>query len=583
MRSPWHLPAFILPLLLCAAQAVAQIEEPPPPPAEGEQPAATGTEQNPSGADRERGNRERRGNRPGGPGRRGPRRAPIAIEAGHIHPVSGPVIEDGIVLIRGDRIVAIGKKGEVEVPADATTRSFPTGHVYPGLIDASTDAFTDPAISNANLDPGLAIGDDLQPRHNRDDQLAAAGITTAYTAGRGGQGAIVRPTHTGFEVWPEKEHAGLQVRMTNGPTPSHALQRQQQLEGQLRLFDGLDKYKKAKEDHNKALDQYQKDWEAYLEYHKKNKGSAQPAPATPSAETPAERPAGGPGGDRPFRRGRRPPGGGGNAEAGEADDIDRALELLLELAAQDRSGRSGSSRTEPAADTATPQEPTPKPQGQDPPQGQNPRAGQPEAAGEKKNEAPKRPTYPKAPPEDPAKETLLAVLDGKMPLRVEAHRPDELRAALTFLSEKEVPILVLEKAYGACAIAADLAATGAQVVLTDVLPSSMPKAYEDFDPQALPAKLDAAGVPFAIASGGARLAPLLPTMAAAAIGKGLAPASALRAITLTAAEILGVQQDTGSLQTGKFADLVVFDRPLFESDSHVLLVLGRGRTEFEVK
>ena len=121
------------------------------------------------------------------------------------------------------------------------------------------------------------------------------------------------------------------------------------------------------------------------------------------------------------------------------------------------------------------------------------------------------------------------------------------------------------------------------MVLTEVLPNSMPELYKDFDPTALPAKLQAAGVPFAIASGGARRASLLPMMAAAAVGKGLDRDAALRAVTLTPAEILGVAKDTGSLQAGKFADLMVCDRPLFASDSRVLFVLGKGRTEYEVK
>jgi imidazolonepropionase-like amidohydrolase len=72
-------------------------------------------------------------------------------------------------------------------------------------------------------------------------------------------------------------------------------------------------------------------------------------------------------------------------------------------------------------------------------------------------------------------------------------------------------------------------------------------------------------------------------VAAAAVGAGLDRDQALRAITLTPAEILGIAQDTGSLQPGKLADVLVTDRPLFASDSRVLLVLARGRNEFEVK
>ena len=70
-----------------------------------------------------------------GQGRR-PRRQAVVLEAGTVHPVSGPAIENGVVVIRGERIVAVGKKGDVEVPENATLRSFPTAHLYPGLVDA---------------------------------------------------------------------------------------------------------------------------------------------------------------------------------------------------------------------------------------------------------------------------------------------------------------------------------------------------------------------------------------------------------------------------------------------------------------
>ena len=75
----------------------------------------------------------------------------------------------------------------------------------------------------------------------------------------------------------------------------------------------------------------------------------------------------------------------------------------------------------------------------------------------------------------------------------------------------------------------------------------------------------------------------LPMMAAAAIGRGLPEAAALRAITLTPAEILGVAKETGSLTRNKLADVIVTSGPLFASDSRMLLVLSKGRTEYEAK
>jgi imidazolonepropionase-like amidohydrolase len=513
------------------------------------------------------------------------RRPAIVIEAGTVHPVAGPAIADGVVVIRGERIVAVGKRGEVELPPNATVRSFPTGHVYPGLIDAATDAFTDVLLRNdAGLDAADALVDVLQRRQDREDALAAAGITTAYVtvatpALLRGQGAIVRPTKDGFEPWTGRERAGVQLRLTGGPGASHALQRQQQQQQADGLFEGLDEFRKARRDHDEARQKYQKEFEEYLAWHrnKNQKDGDKPpakadatdgaAPATPPAEGSQPAPAPGEG-----RRGRRT---GGPPRDGATDphtaELAAAVDTLFALLAQDPP-KQDPPKQDPAkpAPAAGDKQPTGQP-------------GAPPAGATKQDEGPKRPTWPPPPPPNPQKDVLLRVVDGELPLRVEAHRPDELRAALRLQQERAIPVLVLERAYGAAGMAAAIAASGAAVVLTDVLPGSLPEAYADYDPVALPARLQAAGVPFALASGSARRAALLPLMAAAAVGGGLDRAAALRAITLSAAEILGVAADTGSLVAGKYADLLVCDRPLLQSDSRVLLVLGRGRTEYEAQ
>ncbi|HTE18279.1 MAG TPA: amidohydrolase family protein [Armatimonadota bacterium] len=70
-----------------------------------------------------------------------------------------------------------------------------------------------------------------------------------------------------------------------------------------------------------------------------------------------------------------------------------------------------------------------------------------------------------------------------------------------------------------------------------------------------PAALHRAGVRFAIISGETANARNLPYQAAMAMAYGLAPAEALRAITLRPAELLGIDRDYGSLEVGKVANL----------------------------
>lgn len=515
-----------------------------------------------------------------------------------MHPVSGPPIKNGVVIIRGERIFAIGQQGDLQLPPNTKIFKFPKGHVYPGLIDASTDVFTDAKLrSDRSLNGGSVIADGLMWTDSRDDHVVEHGITTAYVNVRTGaqlpgQGAIVRPRSSGFELWKDKEQAAVQLRMTNGNGSSHPLQRQAQLEAVGKLFDGLDKYLESQEKYEKDLEKYEEDFKKYLEHHAKKNGKdkqkdaepkgaktkqaeAKPAGAKPAAGTPAGR-RGRRGEGRPPRR--EPP-KGGEPEELTTEAFDELLATMMALVGQPETqpvgvqgpqGRPSRSRPQNSASSAA--KPVAKP-----------------IATASKDDGPKRPSYPKKPREDLQKEALNKVLDGDLPLRIEAHRVDELRAALNLQREKEIPLVVLEQAYGADRVTEAIAEHGATVVLTDVLPFSLAapgdkrNAYAKYDPTALPHQLNVAGVPFAIAGGTARLTAMLPMMAAAAIGSGLSEDAALRAITLTPAEILGIAKDTGSLTRNKLADVVVTNGSLFASDSRVLLVLSQGRTEYEAK
>jgi Imidazolonepropionase and related amidohydrolases len=59
-----------------------------------------------------------------------------AFTGGTVHPVSGPEIPNGAVIIRDGLIESVG--AAVVIPLDATIIDVKGGHVYPGLIDAMT-------------------------------------------------------------------------------------------------------------------------------------------------------------------------------------------------------------------------------------------------------------------------------------------------------------------------------------------------------------------------------------------------------------------------------------------------------------
>ncbi|MFW6201129.1 MAG: amidohydrolase family protein [Gemmatimonadota bacterium] len=64
--------------------------------------------------------------------------AVTALVGATVHPVAGPSIPDGVVVMQGERIAAIGRSGQVDIPAGAARVDVSGRHVYPGMIDPLT-------------------------------------------------------------------------------------------------------------------------------------------------------------------------------------------------------------------------------------------------------------------------------------------------------------------------------------------------------------------------------------------------------------------------------------------------------------
>ena len=89
----------------------------------------------------------------------------------------------------------------------------------------------------------------------------------------------------------------------------------------------------------------------------------------------------------------------------------------------------------------------------------------------------------------------------------------------------------------------------------------------------------AAGIPVAFQSGYESYVPktrVLVFEAGIAAAYGITFDQALRAITLTPAEILGVSDRVGSLTVGKDGDVALFDGDPFEYTTHCVAVIGQG-------
>jgi imidazolonepropionase-like amidohydrolase len=180
-------------------------------------------------------------------------------------------------------------------------------------------------------------------------------------------------------------------------------------------------------------------------------------------------------------------------------------------------------------------------------------------------------------------EALIPALDGRMPVYFAAHRKDDIATALRIAQEfKLKPIIALgTEAYR---MAPELKRAGVPVIVHPTMQragASM-ETLHAFVGNA--AALDAAGVPVTLSTGFEGYVPKVRVLrheAAMAVGAGhLAHARAIRAITLDAAKLLGIEKEYGSIEKGKVADLVLYDGDPFEHATHVTHTVMAGKTVY---
>lgn len=175
--------------------------------------------------------------------------------------------------------------------------------------------------------------------------------------------------------------------------------------------------------------------------------------------------------------------------------------------------------------------------------------------------------------------SLGPVIRGKRPLIVAAEAQAEIEAAVAFCARRGLK-MILHGGYDAPRCAQMLIANDVPVIVRGVyrLPRRRHEPYDHA--YTLPARLHEAGVTFCLAGtrhGESWNARNLPYHAAVATGFGLPADEALKAITLNAARVLGVDDRLGSLEAGKQATLIITDGDPLETTSHVLRAFVQGR------
>ena len=204
-----------------------------------------------------------------------------------------------------------------------------------------------------------------------------------------------------------------------------------------------------------------------------------------------------------------------------------------------------------------------------------------QATYEKNPHGVERPRY------DRTEAALADALEDHALVLIPANNSVQLRRALGLVDRWNVKA-VLYGGQMAYEVAPEVAAKKLSVLVN----LKWPEAEKDADPEdkpslrtlqfrdrapSSPVALAKAGVKFAFYSGGITAPKDIVKAAKKSVDAGLATDAALRALTLSPAEIFGVADRLGSIESGKIANLVVTDGDLFEEKTKIKFVFVDGR------
>ncbi len=149
----------------------------------------------------------------------------VAIVGGDVYPVSGPMIPGGTVVLRGDKIVAVGK---VPVPAGATVIEAKGKWVTPGLIESDSEiGLLEVELEASTVDfaprlphpihAAVRAQDGLDPESTLISVARRHGVTSAVSRPAGGLIAVQ-------SAWLDLVHEGSKwlSEAQDGPLSMHA-------------------------------------------------------------------------------------------------------------------------------------------------------------------------------------------------------------------------------------------------------------------------------------------------------------------------------------------------------------------------
>ncbi len=169
---------------------------------------------------------------------------------------------------------------------------------------------------------------------------------------------------------------------------------------------------------------------------------------------------------------------------------------------------------------------------------------------------------------DPRYEAMRPYVTGQKPIFVEAHSRKQIAGALIWAEEEKLKIAITGGT-DAWKLASQLKTRKVPVIVGPVMRSPISE-WDPYDATyANPGRLFEAGVQFCIRSDNASNSRNAPLEAGRSVAFGLPEEEALKAVTLNAASILGIEKECGSITVGKRADLVLTDGSPLQTSTQI--------------
>lgn len=436
----------------------------------------------------------------------------VIVRAAQVHVGDGRVFAPGEVAFEGGKIVEVGPS--VGVPPGARFIDLGDGAVMPGLIDAfsHTGLAGEGGGVGGDLDTAITAAKAVDLADASFAHVLRQGVTAVLTAPAGG-GRVA-----GRAAVVKTGGDGRPARVVSKDAGLVVrLSQERDLDAASKQLDGM--LKRAK-DYLASLEKYEKEKKEYDAWKKARDEEEAKQAAEEKKKEEAEKKS-----DEKKDDAKAP---------ADGDDKEERGDRGRGRARQDKGGGGGGAK------------PAPK-----------------KAADEK--------TEPQKPATDESLQGYADALDKKVPVLVRASTVEELRAALDLLVDKWKLRVVVVGGEESRRLTERLSKAGVGVIA-----SPRVLVTDDGHPVNLLRELSISGLPAGIGSdaylGGAELFELL----SYAVGRGLAPAAAVRMATGDAAQLLGVGERVGTLAPGRDADLILLTAPPFEADARVRSIYVGG-------